>query len=113
MMINMKIISFAWTKEKIRSGKKYETRRKWKDSYAKRFKRGNIVAAYDKQPYFGGNFIRLIRLTKEVYRQKLKDMTKENLRREGGLWTKNEFIDLFGGDPEFAPWVVEFKYVDK
>lgn len=110
----MKIISFAWTTKALCDGEKDMTRRDWKDSNAKRFKAGETVAAYDKLPYHGGKKVAEIRLTKDPYRQKLKDMPESDLKREGGLWkSKDEFIGLFGGDPNKSPYVVEFDLVKK
>ena len=108
----MKIISFAWTTKALCDGEKDMSRRDWKDSHAKRFKNGEIVAAYDKLPHHGGKKVAEIMLTKNPYRQRLKDMPESDLKREGGLWkSKEEFIDLFGGDPNKNPYVVEFKKV--
>ena len=44
----MRIISFAWTTEALIQGKKTQTRRFWKDRYAKSFKKGDLIQAYDK-----------------------------------------------------------------
>jgi len=108
----MKVISFAWTTKALCDGKKDMTRRDWKDSHAKMFKKGDVVAAYDRLPYHGGKKVAEIVLTKDPYRQRLRDMPESDLKREGGLWyDQREFIQLFGGDENKRPYVVEFKKV--
>lgn len=102
-------MSFAWTTQALLDGKKDMTRRLWSDKYAKRFKRDDLVVAYDRQPRFGGKQVAIIKLTKDLYKQKLKDMPEGDVIREGNLWKdKKEFIELFGGDENLEPWVIEF-----
>jgi hypothetical protein len=63
-----KIISFAWTTEALLAGHKTVTRRNWQDSYAAKFRPGEIVQAYDRQPRFKGRkvaVIRILSVTKE------------------------------------------------
>lgn len=62
-------ISFAWTTPALLEGIKTVTRRAWKESHASRFKQGDIITAYDKQPSFGGKPVAFIRLTQTPYRQ--------------------------------------------
>jgi len=109
----MKIISFAWTTEALLQGKKTQTRRFWKDSYAKQFKKGEMVQAYDKNPRAGGKIVAFIRLTKDPYQQHLSDMTVENFEAEGGTMYWSCLFDF-----QFAmkqqkkglkPWVLEFE----
>ena len=89
------------------------TRRKWKDSHAKKFRKGLIVKAVDKLPYLGGQEICKIVITKDPYKQALKDMPVGDLKRERSPWkTKKEFIDGLGGNPEEIVWVLEFGYPD-
>jgi len=52
----MKIISFAWTTEASLAGRKTATRRCWSEGYARRFKSGDLVQAYDRNPS-GGRII--------------------------------------------------------
>jgi hypothetical protein len=59
----MRIISFGWTVEALISGRKACTRRAWKDAYAARFHAGDLLAAYDRSPRFGGKQVAVIRLT--------------------------------------------------
>lgn len=107
------VLSFAWTTYALLSGKKTVTRRDWNDNYAKRFREGMLVDAYDKSPRFGGKKIAVIRLTKTPYKQKLADMPDNHFEREGGrlYWgNKVEFIACMGGS-EKEYWVVEFELV--
>ena len=79
----MKEISFSWTTTAFLAGVKTVTRREWNDSYAKTFKKGEIVAAYDKQRRFGGHKIGLIKLTQAPYKENITDMPKEDWVAEG------------------------------
>ncbi|MEE9356541.1 MAG: hypothetical protein V3U75_13200 [Methylococcaceae bacterium] len=107
----MKIISFAWTTEALRTGKKTVTRRFWSDSYAKQFKEGDLVQAYDRSPRFKGKQIAIIRLTQAPYKEPLSLMTDEEEKAEGGLWGSAEaFIEAMGG-PDKVPWVIRFEPV--
>lgn len=79
----MKEISFNWTVSAFLSGAKTVTRRDWKDSYAKTFKKGDLVAAYDKQRRFGGRKIGIIKLTQTPYRQSTAELTEKDWFDEG------------------------------
>lgn len=106
----MKIISFAKTKEEIKTHKKWVTRRLWKDSYAKLFKQGDICKAYDRSPRNGGEQIETIFLTMNPFKQWLHEMTIHDLIAEGGRWkTVDDFINEFNGDK--LVWVVYFNYL--
>lgn len=109
----MKIISFAWTTEALLQGKKTQTRRFWKDSYTKQFKKGDMVQVYDKNPRAGGKLIAFIRLTKKPYKQKLDDITQDDFLAEGGYhcWpTKFALIDVMKRlNKGLKPWVIEFE----
>lgn len=63
-----KIVSFAWTSPALISGNKTVTRRGWDDDYARRFKPGEIVHAYNRSPRHRGEHIatlRIVSVTKE------------------------------------------------
>jgi hypothetical protein len=106
----MKIISFAWTTRPLLERKKTVTRRCWTDDYANRFKRADLVKAYDKSPRFGGKHVATIRLTKDPYKQSLVWLTKEDLVKEGDLWESvGEFISAMDC---VYPWVIEFELVE-
>lgn len=57
------ILSFAWTSAALLAGRKTCTCRDWSDDYARRFKAGDIVKAYDRSPRFKGTHIADLRLT--------------------------------------------------
>jgi len=107
----MRIISFAWTLKPLLEMKKTVTRRFWKDSYAKRFKKGDFIAAYNKSPRCGGKEVVTIQLTEDPYKESLSLMTDEEEKAEGGLWgSKEAFIEAMGGSDK-TPWVLRFKFV--
>jgi len=114
----MKIISFAWTADNIRNHTKTVTRRWWTTRHARKFKAGDLVAAYDKLPMAGGKKIAIIRITRDAYKQPLRQMPIEHVRREGipGVETVEQFIEAIlrlsrGRAPiDEAPWVIEFEY---
>lgn len=112
------IISFAWTTEEMREGRKTCTRRRWKERYFQQWVRawreGRWVHdAYDRMPYAAGRKIGEIRLTCEPYRERLGDMPEGDLVAEGGLWgSREEFFGLFGG-PEVKVVVVRFELVKR
>jgi hypothetical protein len=105
------IISFAWTTDVFLQGRKTATRRHWDDKYAQRFKPRMIVDAYDKNPRIGGKKIGQIKVTK-IYKQRLGDMTEDDLTKEGGLlWdTLDDFVKMLGGEDKIV-WVLEFEKV--
>jgi uncharacterized protein YqfB (UPF0267 family) len=111
------IISFAWTKKTLtlrnKRKRKTVTRRFWKDHYARRFKKGTVHDAYDKDPRYGGKKIAEIQITKDLYKEKLDKMTDSHFKREGGTmyWkNKQEFIKMMKARGD-EPWVVEFKVI--
>ncbi len=105
----VRIISFALTTEALLNGQKTVTRRFWDDTFAIRFKKGDLVKAYSKLPFAGGNPIAIIRLTDDPYKEPLSIMTDAEEKAEGGLWgSAAEFVEMMGG-PEKTPWVVRFK----
>jgi len=110
------IISFAWTTEALKCGRKTCTRRRWSERFfeqwARAWREGRLVHdAYDRSPRAGGKKVGEIRLTCEPYKERLVDMPEEDVEAEGGLWgSKEEFILLFG-DPEEEVVVVRFELV--
>lgn len=58
----MKTISFAWTSPALIAGQKSVTRRGWDDEYARRFRRGEVVMAYDRAPRHAGQPIARLRI---------------------------------------------------
>jgi len=60
----MKIISFAHTTPALLAGRKIVTRREWDDRYARSFKAGELVQAWDHVPRVkGAHRVGTIRLT--------------------------------------------------
>ena len=103
----MNIISFAWTTAQLLEGKKTVTRREWSDDYAKRFKIGDRVCAYNKNPRNGGKKVAVIRIT-SIYKEWLHDMPESDVEAEGGRWeNRKAFIEAQGGDQEM--WVIRFQ----
>jgi len=93
----MKIISFAWTTPALLADppRKTVTRRNWKPEYAKRCKKGDLVAAYDKVPFHGGKHVATIQLTQDVYPEWSFWMPDEDYEVEG--------FAFFEEHPELLP----------
>jgi hypothetical protein len=104
----MRIISFAYTTPALLSLKKKVTRRFWQDEYAKQFRKGQLIQAYDKNPRVGGKRVAILRLTEDPYKEQLGDMTDREEKLEGGLWGSAEaFIEAMG-HPSLEVWVIRF-----
>ncbi len=117
----MQRISFFWTLSALLSGMKTVTRRRWKDSYAARFKKGDFVEAYDKQPRFGGRRVALLRLTKNPSKESTANLTLDDWFDEGMHVLEGEGKTLDGltpgsfwlrwmSEPEDV-WVIRFMIV--
>jgi len=112
-------ISFAWTSEPFLANSKVVTRRYWKDSHAKKFKKGMIVDVYDKLPFRGGKKIGEIKLTKNPYQLNTMWMTEMDYYLEGLLWMEYNNKTINGQKPrdfferwkdkQDLVWVVEFE----
>ncbi len=82
----MRIISFGWTWPALLAEgplQKTVTRRAWDGDYAKCFKAGDIVQAYDKSPRFNGKKIATLRLTVDPYYEAVSDMPDGDYEAEG------------------------------
>jgi len=75
-------ISFGWTSPAVKARYKDTTRRDWKDSHAKKFKPGDLVNAYDKDPRYGGVCFGIIRI-KSLFKEPIADMPDSDYEREG------------------------------
>ncbi|KKL64596.1 hypothetical protein LCGC14_2163400 [marine sediment metagenome] len=117
----MRWMAFAWTLTPLLLGEKTATRRKWKDSYAARFKKGDLVAAYDRQPRFGGKRVALLKLTRDPYKESTAGLTEKDWFEEGMHVVEAEggavdgvhpkvFWQRWMWEPEDV-WVVKFKLV--
>jgi len=90
------------------------TRREWSDAHAAKFKRWDLVDAYDRSPRFKGKKVATIRIL-EIRRSQLTNLSDDSkwgemeLRREGGRWSSvEEFCKLFTIP---NPYRVEFEVV--
>lgn len=110
------LVSFGWTVDRLETGIKIVTRRKWKDNHTqkfiKAFNKGLRVKAFDKDQRYGGHQIGWLRLTQEPYRERLADMPEADVIAEGfPELTKTEFIDrFFEGDADLTVWVIRFNF---
>ena len=113
----MKIIAFQHTTPALLAGRKTRTRRKWKDSYARRFKVGDICQAYDKSPRVGGRRVGFIKIT-GLKQADIKDMLDGEFEDEGFAYLDEHGLKIWGKKPVFAwidwrneggiYWVVDF-----
>lgn len=78
-----KWISFAWTTPAIKARRKTVTRRDWDDGYARRFRKGDLVIAYDRLPRNGGKQIALLRLTDDARYEPDADAPDADYEGEG------------------------------
>ncbi|HEC92628.1 MAG TPA: hypothetical protein ENI51_06530 [Candidatus Atribacteria bacterium] len=118
----MKIISFAWTSEAFKAGRKTVTRRKWSHEYAQRFKKGDICQAFDRQPRYGGKRIGYLKIVKDLYWECISDMPDSDFEAEGFAFMKEQKLKIWGEKPEIAfanwkktkdyYWVIRFKKID-
>lgn len=118
----MKIISFAWTTPALLAGRKTVTRRDWNDGYAQRFRKGDLVQAYDRSPRYGGRRVAVIRLTVDPYKELTNDVPATDWEAEGfaylteigatpGGRTPDDVWDSWRDDPTDL-WVVHFELVE-
>lgn len=77
------IISFGWTAPALVAGAKTVTRRQWVDSHAEKFKRRDLVKAYDRSPRWGGKEVATIRIAKDLYKEPISEMPDVDWFHEG------------------------------
>lgn len=113
------IISFAWTTPALLAGAKTMTRRDWTGDYARRFRAGMLVDAYDRSPRARGRKVATIRLTRAPRREWSTDLTEADYDREGFTWLRAhgdwETVDRVmraWGEQRRLLWVVEFELVE-
>lgn len=97
----------------LKEGQKTVTRRKWKDSYAKLFKKAHLkgekIAVFNHKGDSGYQIGWLI--VDKIYTEILENMPEEHLAKEGVNCSKDEFINrYFEGNNQLSVWVLEFKY---
>lgn len=121
----MRNISFAWTTAALNARRKTVTRREWDDRYAQSFREGELLAAYDRQPRFGGKQIGVIRLTRKPYRESEAVMPDSDYEAEGFAyldehpyhkpkqWREVNLKEKFERDRKIGAvcWVVRFEIV--
>lgn len=117
----MKSISFAWTTPALLAGRKTVTRRDWKESWARSFREGELVGAYDRQPRFQGKQVAVIRLTEAPYLESTAQAPDSDYEAEGFGYLQERGIMVDGLLPEklwrvwrVSPrsmWVVRFELV--
>ena len=98
----MKIISFAWTTPALLAREKTVTRRAWKDRFARQFKAGDQVAAYDKLARNHGRKVATIELTCDPYQELVSDAPDSDYEAEGFGFFERHPEQL----PANAPWPV-------
>lgn len=78
----MKIIAFGWTTPALLAGRKTVTRRTWNADYARRFKPGDIVQAYNRSPRRRGRPVARLRLL-SVTQESTGNMPETDYEAEG------------------------------
>jgi len=116
----MKIISFAWTTPSLLARRKTRTRRNWNDKYASRFKVGDLIQAYDKQPRFKGKRIAIIKII-GIKKQNLSEMTSEDFEKEGFKYFEEKGLKIWDREPsdafndwaeeDYKVWVIDFEII--
>lgn len=103
----MKIISFAWTTEALLAWVKTKTRRHWNDRYARSFKAGELVQAYDKLSRAGGKRVAIVRLTRDPYQERTSKMGYADYYAEGLAWMETKGYLIKGVTPFkfFQNWI--------
>jgi hypothetical protein len=101
--VKMMIISFSWTSDAFKAGRKSKTRRQWTIEYAKRFKVGDICKAYNKQPRFGGKQIGLLKIISKTY-EIISDMPDSDFETEGFAYMQEQGLKIWNQEPEDAFW---------
>lgn len=83
LLSKMPIISFSWTTPALIALRKTATRRNWNPDYAKRFKKGSIMAAYNKSPRIKGQRVGIIKLIDDPVFELLSLMPDSDFEAEG------------------------------
>ena len=115
------MISFAWTTPALLCGRKTVTRRGWKDSWARGFNRGDLVAAYDRQPRYGGQQVATIQLEEQPYKESTKLAPWSDYEAEGLAYLESIGAKVDGLAPKTfwkawhlfpkEMWVVRFSLI--
>lgn len=112
-------ISFAKTSDALLIGRKRRTRRDWALSHARKFRQGQVVDAWNRNPRNGGWKIAEIELTRDPFQQRTKQMTMEDYELEGFAWMTERGLEYGGLKPliffhkwreaNVLLWVIEFE----
>jgi uncharacterized protein YqfB (UPF0267 family) len=79
----MRIISFAYMTPALLAGRKTVTRRDWDADYAKIFKGGDTVSAFNRSPRFSGKKVAEIELLSTPVLESTYDMPDSDYEAEG------------------------------
>jgi hypothetical protein len=101
----VKFISFAWTTAALLAGRKTVTRRDWSPRWARQFHKGDLVAAYDRQPRYGGKQVATLRLTSDPYFESTASAPEEDYEAEGFAYLQERGAIVDGLEPR-ALWRV-------
>lgn len=99
----MRIISFAWTTPALIAGRKTVTRREWVDGYALTFHAGDLAAAFDRSPRYGGHQVATIRLTRDPYKESTALAPEGDYEAEGFTYLADRGV-MVDGLPPAALW---------
>jgi hypothetical protein len=80
------VISFAWTTPALLAGAKTVTRRDWHDGYARQFRDGTLIDAFDRTRRNNGKKIATIRLVGDVAFEANAVMSDADYWGEGYAW---------------------------
>ncbi len=113
-------ISMGWTAPAFLAGEKTETRRNWKDKYAKKFKIGECIEVWDKSPCWTIHKQKPIKIgtliVLKIYKQKINKNTFYNRSYQEGF----DYMIQFDSEKVMKTkrewsvqnnylWVLEFK----
>jgi hypothetical protein len=98
------------------------TRRDWTGPYAAKFREGELVQAFDRNPRFGGKQVAVIRLTQTPYLERTSAIPEEDWQGEGFEYLQSIGAKVDGLEPrvlwkawKLQPqwmWVVRFEVVE-
>ncbi len=111
-------ISFGYTCDRLLTGQKTVTRRKWKERYAKMFikayQEGKQIRAIDKDFRYGGKIVGWLTLTQEPRSGWTHELTQDDCIKEGyPELSPAQFRDKFFKSPKdetMHVWILEFKF---
>lgn len=97
------IISFAWTTEALLAGHKTVTRRQWVEKHASKFREGEIVQAYDRNPRNKGSMVADLRVESIIY-ERTSFMPDSDYRAEGFAYLYGKYGDERASKMAFKAW---------